>query len=331
MDALAEGRPQARIVGRWFGFALVFPALSAVALHAQPPRPPDEIPFSRLKAAAVVPVALRPGAAETPDGLVLAVDRGLVRVPAATNVPAPSVEVGAPCANLLAALDAIWVPLCGDGRIARVDQKTSAVGPPIPLAAADPGGRIAAGVGSLWVASDRRGVVSRVDPEGGAVVAEVRVAGEPSSIVAADDALWITSAAGDALTHVNAHTNAVVETVKVGPRPGRLAVGEGAVWVLNRGDGSVSRVDPKTHKVVATVAVGADVADGEIAAGAGSVWISAPGVPLVRIDSERNRVAQRFTGSGGGAVVVAHGSVWVAADPSATWRIDPVLIAAMRP
>ena len=93
----------------------------------------------------------------------------------------------------------------------------------------------------------------------------------------------------------------------------RLAAADGAVWTLNQGDGSVTRVDTATNKAVATIAVGMDVAAGEIAAGEGSVWISAPGVPLVRIDPRTNKVAQRFSGEGGGAVLVAHGSLWLAA------------------
>jgi hypothetical protein len=75
----------------------------------------------------------------------------------------------------------------------------------------------------------------------------------------------------------------------------------------------------------------ADAGTGEIAVGGGGVWVSAPGLPLVRIDPKTNRATQRFTGPGGGAVIVAHGSVWVAAGPGLTWRIDPVLLAAMRP
>ena len=103
------------------------------------------------------------------------------------------------------------------------------------------------------------------------------------------------------------------------------------MWVLNRGDGSVTRLDPKTAKVVATIAVDAAIADGEIAAGEGSVWISAPGVPLVRIDPRSNRAVQRFEGAGGGAVVTGHGSVWVSAGPALLWRLDPQLVAATRP
>jgi virginiamycin B lyase len=103
------------------------------------------------------------------------------------------------------------------------------------------------------------------------------------------------------------------------------------VWTLNQGNGSVTRVDTSTNKVVKTIDVGMNVASGEIAAGEGSVWISAAGVPLVRIDPRTNKVAQRFSGEGGGAVFVAHGSVWIAAGPNTTWRLDPKLVAGMRP
>jgi streptogramin lyase len=81
---------------------------------------------------------------------------------------------------------------------------------------------------------------------------------------------------------------------------------------------------------VVTISIGSDVAGGDIAAGEGSVWISAPGVPLVRIEPRTNKVAQRFTGDGGGAVLVAHGSLWLAAG-SQTLRLDPKLVAALRP
>jgi DNA-binding beta-propeller fold protein YncE len=121
-----------------------------------------------------------------------------------------------------------------------------------------------------------------------------------------------------------------VETIAVGPKPGRLAVGEGGVWTLNA-DGTVTRVDPSTNKVAATITVGGDTAKGDIAAGVGSVWVPTPGAPLIRIDPRTNRAVQRFTGEGGGAILVAHGSLWVAAGPQATWRLDPQLVAAVRP
>lgn len=295
-----------------------------------PPRPPDLMAFSRLTPDARIPVALLPGAVATDDAVWVRTSTGVARLDPVKNTAAATVALpSAPCANLLVAFGSLWAPLCGSGTVARVDVKTQAVTTPLTLRVADPTGRTAMAVGSVWVASEST-VVSRVDPDSNDVVAEVFVARGAAAVAAGDDALWITSSEGDVVTRVSPHTNAVVETVKVGPKPGPVAVGEGAVWTLNRGDGSVSRIDPKTNAVVATIPV-EGAGGGELAVGAGAVWVSAAGLPLVRIDPAANRVAQRFTGDGGGAVLVAHGSVWVAAGPAVTWRVDPVLAATLRP
>jgi virginiamycin B lyase len=317
----------------WAGLDAVPAAQNASAAAATPPRLPTVIPFERLTPDAVVPVALHPGAAASDDAVwTLAPSAGgVIRIMAKDNTPGPPIAVGAgPCASLALAFDSVWVPLCGAQTIARLDVKTQAVSATIPIGVASAGGRIASSVGSLWALTDRRGVLTRFDPDRHAPVAEVYVPSSPVAVVAAENALWITSEDGDRLTRVHAHTNETVETIAVGPKPGRLAVGEGGVWTLNRGDGSVTRVDPSSNKVVATITIGEAIAGGEIAAGAGSIWISAPGTPIVRIDPRTNR-AVRFTGDGGGAVLVAHGSLWVAAGPNTTWRLDPLLVATVRP
>ena len=314
--------------------ATAIPARAGQDKPAPSHRPPEEIAFDRLTADAVIPLALERGAVASDDAVWMPATAAgtITRVDAKDNAAGSFIPAGAePCASLAVAFDSVWVPLCSDGTIARVDLKElKATATAALKVAAD--GRIASGVGSLWAITDaRKGVVSRIDPDTNMVVAEIYVAAGVASIALADDALWITSEQGSRLTRVNSHNNQVVEPIEVGPRPGPIAVGEGAVWTLNRGDGSVTRVDPDTNKVVATIEVGDDVALGELAAGEGSVWISAPGVPLIRIDPRTNRAVQRFTGEGGGAVIVAHGSVWVAAGPRATKRIDPLLAAALRP
>jgi virginiamycin B lyase len=321
-------------------FAVVLtlaPAISdAQVPPAKAPRPPVDIPLVGLKADATVALAFAPGAVESADAVwVLNRAAGtIVRIDAKDNTAGKPVAVGGePCASLLVAFDSVWVPLCGSATMARVDVKTMKVGDPLKITVADGDGRIATGVGSIWAVTDRKGVLLRIDPDTNKPVAQIYVAAGASSVVAAGDALWVTSdpSTSGTLTRINPHNNEIVEVVEVGPKPGRVAVGEGGVWTLNRGNGTVTRVDPASNKVVATIAVGADVAGGEIAAGAGSVWISAPGVPLIRIDPRTNRAVQRFTGGGGGAVLVAHGSLWIAAGPQVTWRLDPVLVAAMRP
>ena len=320
------------------------------------PRPPADIPFARLTPDAIIPLALGPGAVESDDGVWLS-DRqrgSIVRVDAKDNTAGAPIVIGVqPCASLAVAFDSIWVPMCGDRSLVRVEAKAPRVAATLATPVANGDGRIATGVGSIWVVTDRKGIVSRIDPATNAPVAEIHVAAGATAVAFGEAALWITSTcegggtpvsgggnpfsgvACNVLTRVNPHTNEVVEEIAVGPKPGRLTVGEGGVWTLNRGIGgqgsTVTRVDPATNKVVATITVGEGVADGEIAAGLGSVWISAPGVPLVRIDPRTNKAVQRFTGAGGGAVLVAYGSLWVAAGPQVTWRLDPTLVATVRP
>ena len=290
--------------------------------------------MARLKADAVLTVELGAGSVDSVDGVWIAdrTARTIVRIDAKDNTAGSPVSLGAePCGSLVVAFESVWVPLCSDGTMARVDEKTSKVTATVKTKVASPNGRIATGVGSVWAVTDRKGVLSRIDPATNAVVAEIYVAGGTEAVVFADNTLWITSEDGNLLTRVNPHNNEIVEAIKVGSKPGRIAVGEGGVWTLNRGDGSVTRIDPATNKVVATIAVGDGAAGGDIAAGLGSIWVSVAGAPIVRIDPRTNRAAQRFSGPGGGAVLVAHGSLWVAAGPRATWRLDPILVSAIRP
>ena len=290
--------------------------------------------FARIKPDAVVPLELEAGATVSSDGIWVPQreNSSIVRIDAKNNSPAKPLEVGhAPCASLALAFDTLWVPSCDGKSVTRVSIGHGNVSANAPLALAEPKGTIASAASSMWVITDAKGVVARLDPATNAAVAEVYVNAKPFAIAAEDDVLWVTSEEGAALTRIDPATNVVVETITVGPRPGPLAIGEGAVWTLNRGDGSVSRVDIKSNKVSHTIKVDESVANGAIAVGEGAVWLSAPGVPLVRIDPRTNRVTHKFTGTGGGAIVVGHGSLWVNAGPKTTWRIDPKLVAALRP
>jgi YVTN family beta-propeller protein len=136
--------------------------------------------------------------------------------------------------------------------------------------------------------------------------------------------VWVTSTAGNTLARVDPKTNLVTNTIKVGPSPRFLAVGEGAVWTLNQGDGTVSRVDPKTNRVVATVATGVPGPGGDIAVGAGSVWVTMDEFPLMRIDVGTNKVVQQWIGPGGDSLRVGLGSVWLTNHKEQNvWRFSP--------
>jgi YVTN family beta-propeller protein len=317
------------------GDHMFFPLILDAAQNGSSPAPrPAELPFSQLKPDAEIAITLAPGAAVADDGIWTAQHEPpqIVRIDAATNKPdAPLALKARPCASLAVAFGSVWVPTCQSATITRVDVKAGNVTAAMPLPVAEPAGSIAVAVESVWAAVDAKGVIARIDPRSNAAVAEAYVARRPFAVVAADDVVWVTSEEGDQLTRIDARTNAVVQTIKVGPRPGRLAIADGSVWTLNRGDGSVTRVDAKSSKVLASIAIDAAAATGDLAAGEGAVWVSVPGSPIIRIDVRSNRVSHRFVGPNGGAVVVGHGSLWVAAGAKRTWRLDPKLVEAMRP
>jgi YVTN family beta-propeller protein len=144
--------------------------------------------------------------------------------------------------------------------------------------------------------------------------------------------VWATSSDHDTVSRIDPQTNLVVETIAVGKGPRFIAAGAGAVWTLNQGDGSVSRIDPATNKVAATIDVGVPGGGGEIAAGEGSVWVTAFEFPLSRIDPSTNTVVQQFYGKGGDAVRVGLGSVWLSNLAAGNvWRLDPRRIEATLP
>ncbi len=308
-------------------FGVVLGIAQAAVSHA------GQIPISQLTAEATLPIQLAPGAAASDDAVWLRDSRAgtVVRVGAKDNKVSPSVSIGGkPCGSLVSAFTSVWAPSCGDRTVVRINPADLKVTGKADVEVADADGRIASGLGSIWVVTDRKGIVTRIDPDTNQPVAVIHVLGGAAAVLFHGDALWVTSGSGKTLTRINPNNNEIVELIDVGPEPVRLAAADGVVWTLNRGDGSVTRVDTATNKAVVTISIGKDVAAGDIAAGEGAVWVSAPGVPLVRIDPRTNKVAQRFTGDGGGAVFVAHGSLWLASG-SQTLRVDPKLVAAMRP
>ena len=89
----------------------------------------------------------------------------------------------------------------------------------------------------------------------------------------------------------------------------------------------MDRIDPKTNKVSKSIELKVPGAEGAIAFGEGSIWVSMPGFPLTRIDPVAEAVAQQFFGDGGGSVRVSAGAVWLSNKEAGTLlRIDPKLV-----
>jgi streptogramin lyase len=246
------------------------------------------------------------------------------RLDPGTNTVVAAVEVGKlPCSGLAAGFGSIWVPVCGDKALVRVDEKTNQVSAKIPLGPASSEGGVAASPDAIWMLTDPKGTLSRIDPATNQVAAKIEVAPGSVACVYGVGSIWVSSPEKNVVTRVDAKTNKVLDTIAVGPKPRFLAYGAGGIWTLNQGDGTISHVDVKTGKLVATIDVGLPGSGGELAFGYGYIWASVLQIPLSKIDPYTDQVVKQWTGPGGATVRLGHGSLWLSNFREQTvWRVD---------
>jgi DNA-binding SARP family transcriptional activator len=112
---------------------------------------------------------------------------------------------------------------------------------------------LAAGAGSLWVASREAGEVLRVDPANGRVQARIAVK-SPWWLAYSAGAVWAVSDQGG-LRRIDASTNSVTATAAVPGPLSWVAAGGGFAWTANETKGTVYKVD-QTGQIVATYRTG---------------------------------------------------------------------------
>lgn len=301
------------------------------------PAPAIRVAIDRVKAEATIEASGALGLASSDGSLWIsqADNKSLLRVDPKTNKTTQTITLAASvCPGMTAGVGALWAPLCGKSTAAgvlRIDTKTNAVTTTITKGVMHVSANLRTAVGSLWALIDDKGTLARLDPATNAIVAEVYIGAGASGTAVGQEALWVTNKTENQVARVSAHTNLIEEWIKTGKAPVAVAFGEGAVWTLNAGDATVSRIDPKTNKVTDTIKLEVPVTGGAIAVGEGSVWVSVPGAPLIRIDPRGKNVVQIFTAvSGGGSVFVAEGAVWLSLDGKKLSRFDPKRVEATR-
>ena len=234
-----------------------------------------------------------------------------------------------PCSNMVNAFRSTWTPNCAESKLDRWDARGSKVAGSVLVPVLAAVQSVAASPDSVWVLSDEKTTLSRIDPDENKVVAEIRLPATCNSILFAETALWVTCAKEGKVYRIDPNTNVVANRIEVPAQPVSLAFGEGSVWVLCKTDGKIVRIDPKTNKVGATVELKTPGVGGEIAFGEGFVWASAPGFPIMRIDPGTDKVVQQFVGDGGGQIYFGGGSIWAFNLKANTLsRFDPKRIKA---
>ena len=228
--------------------------------------------------------------------------------------------------DLTVAPSGVWVS-SGAFRVRPADNSTRG-----PYLAGQENGdsqNIAAGDGGVWVAGYNSGVVRRVDPASGRLVATIRLPAEadPVGIAVSPGAVWVAEHHGGAVARIDPRTNQVVATIVAGnpgsSGPEGITTGLGSVWVGVPNTNSVVRIDEVTNRVVAIIPtpVGTPSPCGGLAAGSNAVWVSSclDGDTVTRIDPRSDKVAS----------VLSVGRVLqLAATPNMVWLVagaDPQL------
>lgn len=290
--------------------------------------PGVRIPYEKLKSDASITLPGSPGGlVAVADTVYVAAGAAITSIEAKTNKTSELVKgLEKPCAGLANAFGTLIASDCGKQAIVRVDAKAKSIKATAPV-------NVAAGLvtneDSIWLLSDEKTTLTRIDPEANRIVAEMRLPAGCTSIASGEGALWATCPAEDKLLRIDPRTNLVKERIEIKGQPVAVAFGEGSIWVLCKAEGKVARLDPKTNKVTATIEMNVPNATGDIAVSDGAVWVSVPGFPIARIDPTSDKVMQQFSGEGGGILYTAASSIWVGTPGQNTLqRFDPKRIRA---
>jgi virginiamycin B lyase len=295
--------------------------------------PGVQIPFASLKSEAEIPVE---GAAWMTTGAAILVPSNpqdtLVRIdPKGNKTMDPVTGLDKPCAGAVVAFGSIWTPNCGSKSLVRVDAKTAKITATLAVGASDVPIGIAATPDSVWMLTDTKATLSRIDPDQNVVAGEIRLRSDCDSVTFAEKSLWVTCAGENRVLRIDPVTNLVEKRIDVSASPRALASGGGSIWVLCDKDGKIDRIDPKTNKVIKTIDLMTPGAGGSLAFGEGFLWVTQTGFPLTRIDpkSDEEKVVQQFWGEGGGFISVSNGAVWLSnTAPGTVTRFDPKRIYA---
>lgn len=239
------------------------------------------------------------------------------------------VAMSGPCGTMAIEAGSLWVANCKDGTLHRIDLRTATTTAVVATGVAAPDGEmnVVAGAGSVWLASEAKGVIARVDPGRNRVIGSITVDPGSNYLAFGFGSLWAVSGARDTIQQIDPDTNAVVRRTPLGRQPGFLAAGAGGVWVQEQGEGTVVRIDPDTGEATGRIKVDETLKYGDIDTGGGMVWLRTTArQTFVIIDPTLLVICDRVGAeAGSGALRYTLGGVWTTAHDlqTLTWWSDP--------
>jgi streptogramin lyase len=189
-----------------------------------------QIPFASLTPSTTIKIG---GTADwvlvTDDAVWVASTKpdAVLRIDPATNKIVATVKVsGEACSGLASGFGSIWVPVCGKKpALVRIDAAKNTISATLPIPPAGPEGGIATSEDSVWMATDKDGTLTRIDPSVNNVRQKISIASGSYNPLFSNGIVWVTGVESNVLTAVDAVTGKVLESVSVGPKPRFLTSG----------------------------------------------------------------------------------------------------------
>jgi acetyl esterase/lipase len=258
---------------------------------------------------------------------------GVARIEAATGRVTGRVSVGAN-GNVAADEDHVWISSYSSGAVAPLTPTRDTVDTTRQLAVDAPAG-MAIGLGSVWVTTPDKHLVTRIDAATGELLALIPL-NVVGPIVAGFDAMWATTEGGhgvagsEGLARIDPATNTSqpVDLELLGGSVGSaLAIGDDALWV-GLSDSRLRRVDPVTLDVTKATGRARPSLSGPIlgmAVAGNELWLlgsmisgwyvdylHSPGT-LVRVDTSTLEVLDTWqVSSGANGAVLVNDQLWSA-------------------
>ena len=213
----------------------------------------------------------------------------------------------------------VWVPDVGKKKLYQIDPTTNKIVKTFDLPISDSEGSIAVADGAVWIAVNNESGTSRelkkIDVKTGTVSTVTTLPASVAGTTYQDGKIWLTSPSTGKIFVIDSKTGQETQAIDVGSGPRFITSGENYVWVLNQQDGRVVKIDAKTNQVVSTIEANLPGRGGDITYGEGAIWVTMPGVPVVKINKDTNIIEEKFVGQGmGDAIRTGYGSIWVSGE-----------------
>jgi YVTN family beta-propeller protein len=219
--------------------------------------------------------------------------------------------------------------------VGAIDPKTNKLVASIPVGKTPVD--VAVGFGSVWVANQDDGTISRISASSRTVDRTIGITGTPLALAVGSGYVWATTEQGglfriDPASADVAQIPVRVSNIKQGFFGGTtntltgIVAGAGSIWLLWADGGRALRLDPTTGAVVRRIPD--ETSPTGIAFGNGALWLSEL-ASVSRVDPLTDTLTGTaqvgaLQGLGSTTVAAGGGSVWVAKSESGdVWQVSP--------